>query len=132
MPESCTCACQALVSGQFLPAGINLYRSPYLCLRPFRLDFSLFVDFLSAKKSETNQTFIYSLDKMNYILLFSYDSAIIRGMQIWFIGRTLASQAGKAGSTPVICFFCCLLRNLAIINYRYFLHEFLCRLYHFL
>ena len=23
-------------------------------------------------------------------------------MQIWFIGRTLASQAGKAGSTPVI------------------------------
>lgn len=24
-------------------------------------------------------------------------------MQIWFIGRTLASQAGKAGSTPVIC-----------------------------
>ena len=26
-------------------------------------------------------------------------------MQIWFIGRTLASQAGKAGSTPVICFF---------------------------
>ena len=25
--------------------------------------------------------------------------------QIWFIGRTLASQAGEAGSTPVICFF---------------------------
>ena len=25
-------------------------------------------------------------------------------MQIWFIGRTLASQAGKAGSIPVICF----------------------------
>ena len=24
-------------------------------------------------------------------------------MQIWFIGRTPASQAGKAGSTPVIC-----------------------------
>ena len=24
--------------------------------------------------------------------------------QIWFIGRTLASQAGKAGSIPVICF----------------------------
>lgn len=24
-------------------------------------------------------------------------------LQIWFIGRTLASQAGKAGSTPVIC-----------------------------
>lgn len=24
-------------------------------------------------------------------------------VQIWFIGRTLASQAGKAGSTPVIC-----------------------------
>lgn len=23
--------------------------------------------------------------------------------QIWFIGRTLASQAGKAGSIPVIC-----------------------------
>ena len=28
-------------------------------------------------------------------------------MQIWFIGRTLASQAGKVGSTPIICFFCC-------------------------
>ena len=28
-------------------------------------------------------------------------------MQIWFIGRTLASQAGKAGSTPVICLFLC-------------------------
>ena len=26
-------------------------------------------------------------------------------MQIWFIGRTPASQAGKAGSIPVICFF---------------------------
>lgn len=26
-------------------------------------------------------------------------------LQIWFIGRTLASQAGKAGSIPVICFF---------------------------
>ena len=26
-------------------------------------------------------------------------------MQIWFIGRTLASQAGEAGSTPVICLF---------------------------
>ena len=26
-------------------------------------------------------------------------------MQIWFIGRTLASQAGKAGSIPVICLF---------------------------
>ena len=24
-------------------------------------------------------------------------------LQIWFIGRTLASQAGKAGSIPVIC-----------------------------
>ena len=26
-------------------------------------------------------------------------------LQIWFIGRTLASQAGKAGSIPVICIF---------------------------
>lgn len=26
-------------------------------------------------------------------------------LQIWFIGRTLASQAGKAGSIPVICFY---------------------------
>ena len=26
-------------------------------------------------------------------------------LQIWFIGRTLASQAGKAGSIPVICLF---------------------------
>lgn len=29
-------------------------------------------------------------------------------MQIWFIGRTLASQAGETGSIPAICFFCCL------------------------
>ena len=29
---------------------------------------------------------------------------ILSSLQIWFIGRTLASQAGKAGSTPVICF----------------------------
>lgn len=26
-------------------------------------------------------------------------------MQIWFIGRTLASQAGETGSTPAICFY---------------------------
>ena len=32
-------------------------------------------------------------------------------MQIWFIGRTLASQAGKAGSIPVICFLQGILRN---------------------
>ena len=32
-------------------------------------------------------------------------------MQIWFIGRTLASQAGKAGSIPVICF---LMRGISI------------------
>lgn len=25
-------------------------------------------------------------------------------MQIWFIGRTLASQAEETGSTPAICF----------------------------
>ena len=31
--------------------------------------------------------------------------------QIWFIGRTLASQAGKAGSIPVICFHRGILRN---------------------
>ena len=30
---------------------------------------------------------------------------ILSSLQIWFIGRTLASQAGKAGSTPVICLF---------------------------
>ena len=24
-------------------------------------------------------------------------------MQVWFIGRTLASQAGKVGSTPITC-----------------------------
>lgn len=26
-------------------------------------------------------------------------------MQIWFIGRMLASQAGEGGSIPLICFF---------------------------
>ena len=35
-----------------------------------------------------------------------YDTSVEKiYMQIWFIGRTLASQAGKAGSIPVICFF---------------------------
>ena len=29
---------------------------------------------------------------------------MLKRLQIWFIGRTLASQAGKAGSIPVICF----------------------------
>ncbi len=33
-----------------------------------------------------------------------YGSVLLfTGTQIWFIGRTLASQAGEAGSTPVIC-----------------------------
>lgn len=33
-----------------------------------------------------------------------YDTSVGKiHAQIWFIGRTLASQAGKAGSTPVIC-----------------------------
>ena len=34
-----------------------------------------------------------------------YDTSVGKiHAQIWFIGRTLASQAGKAGSIPVICF----------------------------
>ena len=33
-----------------------------------------------------------------------YDTSVGKiHAQIWFIGRTLASQAGKAGSIPVIC-----------------------------
>ena len=37
-----------------------------------------------------------------------YDTSVGKiHAQIWFIGRTLASQAGKAGSTPVICLFLC-------------------------
>ena len=43
-------------------------------------------------------------------------------LQIWFIGRTLASQAGKAGSTPVIC----CIRPLIVVersnNYKGFFH----------
>ena len=35
-----------------------------------------------------------------------YDTSVGKiHAQIWFIGRTLASQAGKAGSIPVICFY---------------------------
>ena len=35
-----------------------------------------------------------------------YDTSVRKiHAQIWFIGRTLASQAGKAGSIPVICLF---------------------------
>lgn len=30
---------------------------------------------------------------------------ILSSLQIWFIGRTLASQAGETGSIPAICFF---------------------------
>ena len=41
-----------------------------------------------------------------------YDTSVEKiYMQIWFIGRTLASQAGKAGSIPVICFLQGILRN---------------------
>ena len=39
-------------------------------------------------------------------------------MQIWFIGRTLASQAGEAGSTPVICFLYGVLAQLGARNIR--------------
>ena len=40
-------------------------------------------------------------------------------MQIWFIGRTLASQAGKAGSIPVICCLIpCISRFLQIDNHE--------------
>ena len=41
-----------------------------------------------------------------------YDTSVGKiHAQIWFIGRTLASQAGKAGSIPVICFLQGILRN---------------------
>ena len=45
-------------------------------------------------------------------------------MQIWFIGRTLASQAGKAGSTPVICYnhnnFKIIIKELKTIDFTWF------------
>ena len=35
-----------------------------------------------------------------------YDTSVGKiHAQIWFIGRTLASQAGETGSIPAICFF---------------------------
>ena len=38
-----------------------------------------------------------------------YDTSVGKiHAQIWFIGRTLASQAGETGSIPAICFFYCL------------------------
>lgn len=50
-----------------------------------------------------NFTFRYCFAET--VLVFFSLCVIIIFMQIWFIGRTLASQAGKAGPTPVICFF---------------------------
>ena len=46
--------------------------------------------------------------KIEYAIDFLKMNGIIIYMQIWSIGMTLASQAGKAGPTPVICFFSCL------------------------
>ena len=58
----------------------------------------------SSVVNETTQQGINMTETENNSILNIY-------LQIWFIGRTLASQAGKAGSIPVICFLQGILRN---------------------
>ena len=48
----------------------------------------------------------YKINRLRNLALYKINDIILT-MQIWFIGRTPASQAGKAGSIPVICFFYC-------------------------
>lgn len=42
-------------------------------------------------------------------------------MQVWFIGRTLASQAGETGSTPATCLkeITAVLRKVAVVSFFY-------------
>ena len=59
--------------------------------------------FALAAVSDLMQNFeFYSLDNAP---VFAYTVKGFYPKQIWCIGNTLASQAGEAGSTPVICFF---------------------------
>ena len=65
---------------------------------------NIFVTFAPKSAYPCTVTFLpFWQDK--FLDFFRKNSILNIYLQIWFIGRTLASQAGKAGSTPVICFF---------------------------
>ena len=69
-----------------------------------------FVSFGSKSAYPCTVTFLpFGRDK--FLDFFRKNSILNIYLQIWFIGRTLASQAGKAGSIPVICFLQGILRN---------------------
>ena len=63
---------------------------------------NIFVSFDPKSAYPCTVTFLpFWQDK--FLDFFRKNSILNIYLQIWFIGRTLASQAGKAGSTPVIC-----------------------------
>ncbi len=65
---------------------------------------NIFVSFGPKSAYPCTVTFLpFWQDK--FLDFFRKNSILNIYLQIWFIGRTLASQAGKAGSIPVICFF---------------------------
>ena len=65
---------------------------------------NIFVSFDPKSAYPCTVTFLpFWQDK--FLDFFRKNSILNIYLQIWFIGRTLASQAGKAGSIPVICFF---------------------------
>ena len=64
---------------------------------------NIFVSFDPKSAYPCTVTFLpFWQDK--FLDFFRKNSILNIYLQIWFIGRTLASQAGKAGSIPVICF----------------------------
>ena len=65
---------------------------------------NIFVSFGPKSAYPCTVTFLpFGQDK--FLDFFRKNSILNIYLQIWFIGRTLASQAGKAGSIPVICLF---------------------------
>ena len=62
--------------------------------------------------------FSYFFSSGEFFLYIEMQKCYNTTMQIWFIGRTLASQAGEAGSTPVICFLYGVLAQLGARNIR--------------
>ena len=65
---------------------------------------NIFVSFGPKNAYPCTVTFLpFWQDK--FLDFFRKNSILNIYLQIWFIGRTLASQAGKAGSIPVICCF---------------------------
>ena len=58
---------------------------------------------LGRKLKNMYPNFQYKQYGYKKLSTFLEDTHVKKRLQIWFIGRTLASQAGKAGSTPVIC-----------------------------